>query len=114
MYQDLENYEQCLGGNKRRKGNGYGMFDHATEEPVGVVVTEVFREYKCLARKMWMRYTPRNNMSSYQRIKAVIDLGGRQFSERLWRGRLCPMLNNKLVDLRSRYNTNMSNACKGN
>ena len=114
MYQGMEKYEQGLGGNKRKKGKGYDMFDHANEEPVGTVVTEVFREYKCLARKMWMGYTPRNTLSLCGRIKAVIDLGWRQFNERLWRGRLCPMLNNKLVDLRSRYNTYTGNAYTGN
>ena len=114
VYQDMEKYEQGLGGNKRKKGKGYDMFDHANEEPVGTVVTEVFREYTFLARKRWMGYTPKKTGSTCGRLKAVIDLGGRQFSERLWRGRLCPMLNNKLVDLRSRYNTCMSNAYKGN
>ena len=64
---------------------GYDMFDHANEEPVGVMVTEVFREYNSFARKMWMEYTPRNTVSPCRRTKAVIDLGWRQFSERLWR-----------------------------
>ena len=114
VYQDLETYEQGMGGNKRKKSKGYDMFDHANEEPVGVVVTEVFREYKLLAWKMWMGYTPTNTTSPCGRINAAVDLGGRQFSERLWRGRLCPMSNNKLVDLRSRYNTNVGNAYKGN
>jgi hypothetical protein len=75
VYEDLEKYEQGLGGNKRKKGKGYDMFDHANEEPVGLVVTEVFREYKFLARKMWMGYTPRKTTSPCGRIKAVIDLG---------------------------------------
>ena len=78
VYQDMEKYEQGLGGNKRKKGKGYDMFDHANEKPVGTVVTEVFREYNFLARKRWIGYTPRKTGSPYGRHKAVIDLDGRQ------------------------------------
>ena len=77
VYQDMEKYEQGLGGNKRKKGKGYDMFDHANEEPVGTVVTEVFREYNFLARKRWMGYTTRSTGSHCGRLKTVIDLGGR-------------------------------------
>ena len=75
---------QGVGGKRRKKGNGYDMFDHANEEPVGTVVTEVFKEYKFLARKKWMGYTPGKTGSPCGRLKAVIDLGGRQFSGWLW------------------------------
>ena len=43
VYEDLGKYEQGLGGKGGKKGKVYDMFDHANEEPVGVVVTGVFR-----------------------------------------------------------------------
>ena len=43
----------------------------------------------------------------------MIDLGGKIFTKKLWKARLCPATVGKVMDLRSRYNTIVDTGYKG-
>ena len=101
MYEDMESMEQSYGsftGKKKRD-----TFDATNKAIIGEVVDQVFRVYKFLPPSKLLGFTPEDPKSVCRRIKKVVVLGGIEFTKPLWKGRICRISVNKVVQLRTRF-----------
>ena len=89
-------------------------FHHANKEAIADLVEGVFCSYKFLLCEAWLAFIPNDKKSVCGCIKMVVVLGGRRFNQHLWTTRLCKMIVNCVVRLRTKYDTAIRKGYLGN